>query len=101
MTRTVKERIVDLVNTDDWFNRATGDDALYQQFLSDYPRETLESLSIEDYCLGHGSRQNNFCWWLERGLVNAFGRYSPGNSKGHLIYKKRTCLLYTSPSPRD
>ena len=94
MTRTVKERIVDLVNTDDWFNRATGDDALYQQFLSDYPRETLESLSIEDYCLGHGSRQNNFCWWLERGLVNAFGRYSPGNSKGHLIYKKRTGDYY-------
>ena len=123
------EKIVAIAKEDNRYHQKTGDDKLHTQFIAAFPPNQLSDMSLEDYCLGYGSKSNNFCWWLERGLEPALGRYSPGNATGHLIYHKKDgsyyknsrfnsmtdneameyvakihhtiCLLYTSPGPRD
>ena len=71
------------------YQRHSGDDAALTKFHELFPLESLPELTLDQYCLGHGCQPENFSWWLERGLQNAIGRYSPGTSRGHLIYKKR------------
>lgn len=66
----------------------------YEKFLSRFPAEKLESMSLDDYCVGKGGN-DSFCWWLERGLEEVLGRYSPGTSRGHILYfAKNTGILY-------
>ena len=64
------------------------DEVSYAAFLRRFPLSSLESLTLEQYCLGDAQQPESFCRWIERGLEAAFGRYSPGTSKGHLIYRK-------------
>jgi len=64
------------------------DDENWQKFIARFPIENLHTLTLEDYCLGKGSQPENFSWYIERGLIKPLGRYSPGTSKGHLIYKE-------------
>lgn len=47
----------------------------------------LAEMSLQDYAIGGGD-QNNFSWWLERGL-SSVGRYTPGSSRGHYIYRQK------------
>ena len=94
MEKAIVEKIIGLVKDDGRFHQKTGNNSLYEQFISEYPKERLSSLTLEDYCLGYGSKESNFCWWLERGLVSAFGRYSPGTAKGHLIFRNRDGTYY-------
>lgn len=56
----------------------------YKEFIASFPLDSLPTLSLNQYCVGKGDK--SFCWWLERGLESTLGRYSPGTSKGHLIY---------------
>lgn len=57
----------------------------HQAFLNAFPLETLASISMQSYCVGKGDGAS-FCWWIERGLQPVLGRYSPGTSKGHILY---------------
>jgi AAA domain (dynein-related subfamily) len=57
----------------------------YKSFISKFPANRLETLTLNDYCIGTGNK-SSFCWWIERGLEKILGRYSPGTSRGHLIY---------------
>ncbi len=57
----------------------------YKEFIKHFPASKLTSLSLDQYCIGRKDNAN-FCWWIERGLVKALGRFSPGSSKGHIIY---------------
>jgi hypothetical protein len=40
--------------------------------------------------------QDNFCWWLERGLEK-IGKYAPGSAAGHLIYLQKDGSYYLPP----
>lgn len=60
-------------------------DQTYQQFIALFPIDRLRTLTLNEYCIGHGDR-NTFCWWIERGLQGVLGRYMPGTSKGHILY---------------
>jgi 5-methylcytosine-specific restriction protein B len=61
------------------------DSPLYHEFLAAFPASGLKKLTMDQYCLG--TRNNDsFSWWIERGLFPVLGRYSPGTSKGHLLY---------------
>jgi hypothetical protein len=65
---------------------------LLDEFQDRFPPDRLRTMSVEQYVMGGGDR-NNFCWWLERGLQR-LGRYMPGSSRGHLIYRTRKGEIY-------
>lgn len=63
---------------------------LLNDFLSIYPKEKLQEMSLEEYCIGNSDiNNNNFCYWMERRL-EPLGRYFPGSSKSYLIYWNKT-----------
>ena len=63
---------------------------LLDDFLSIYPKEKLQEMSLEEYCIGNSDvNNNNFCYWMERRL-EPLGRYFPGSSKSYLIYWNKT-----------
>ena len=70
-------------------------DAALAKFQSRFPADQLAGMSLQDYAIGGGD-QDNFCWWLERGLADV-GRYSPGSSRGHIIYRQKDGSYYLSP----
>lgn len=95
MTVSLFEQVGQLAANNPVYARRTGNDEAYKRFLELYPPTELKSLTLDQYCLGKGAQEGNFCWWLERGLRPVFGTYSPGTSRGHLIYKKKDGEIYT------
>lgn len=57
---------------------------LRERFLTNFPKDSLKNLSLENYCIGTGER-DNFCWWIERGL-QPLGYYFPGSSLSYHLY---------------
>lgn len=70
-------------------------DAALAKFQAKFPVDRLAGMSLQDYAIGGGD-QDNFCWWLERGLADV-GRYSPGSSRGHIIYRQKDGSYYLPP----
>lgn len=64
----VFKKIGEVVKGDDRFTQRTLDDEKYNTFIEQYPRDKISQLTLDDYCLGLDSKDNNFSWWLERGL---------------------------------
>ena len=62
------------------------------KFQARFPADRLAGMSLQDYAIGGGD-QGNFCWWLERGLADV-GRYAPGSSRGHIIYRQKDGSYY-------
>lgn len=60
------------------------EEKLLSSFYSLFPKEKLNELSLENYCIGRDDK-SSFCWWLERGL-KPLGYYFPGSSRSYLIY---------------
>ena len=73
--------------------QCTEDTLEYRDFIAAYPLEWLSQLTLDEYCVGKGDNAS-FCWWLERGLVPALGRYMPGTAKGHILYFQPDGSLY-------
>lgn len=94
MNNTLIEKIGELVAGKEQYHQMTGDQVLYDEFIAQYPVVSLAELTLDDYCLGRGSKDRNFCWWLERGLQPVLGRYSPGSARGHLIYLLKDSVSY-------
>jgi MoxR-like ATPase len=46
------------------------------EFISEFPKESIINLTLERYCLGRGL-DNSFCYWIEKGLKDV-GRFSTG-----------------------
>ena len=69
--------------------------AALASFQARFPADRLAGMSLQDYTIGSGN-QDNFCWWLERGLADV-GRYSPGSSRGHIIYYRQSDGSYHLP----
>lgn len=90
---TVK-RLIELVAANPQYHRRSGDAETLTAFWSQFPKDELDQISMEDYILGKGSKPRNFCWWLERGLEKALGRYMPGSSKGHVLYREQDGSIY-------
>lgn len=90
---TVK-RLIELVAANPQYHRRSGDAESLTAFWSQFPKDELDQISMEDYILGKGSKPRNFCWWLERGLEKALGRYMPGSSKGHVLYREQDGSIY-------
>ena len=74
-----------LKSGDTKFSQQASETEEYKKFITKFPAERISSLSLENYCLGKG-KNDNFCWWIERGLEPVLGRYSPGTAKGHILY---------------
>ncbi len=88
------EKLVSFLTSSGWdVSKRTGDDSKYEQFLKAFPKTSLEGMSLDQYCVGDG-KNTSFCWWIERGLQPAFGRYMPGTSKGHILYKLEDGSIY-------
>lgn len=66
---------------------------VYQSFIEKFPLAQLSNLSLDQYCVGKGDN-SSFCWWIERGLNQALGRYMPGTSRGHILYFLGDGTLY-------
>lgn len=75
-------------------NNAHAEDLL-RQFRSRFPANRLADMDLKAYAIGDGG-QDNFSWWLERGLAD-FGRYAPGSSRGHVIYRQKDGSYYLPP----
>lgn len=94
----LKEKLIQVLKSSPECTKLTGDDEAYEEFLDLFPANSLEKLSLENYCLGKPvTNKNTFCQWIERGLEPAFGRYSPGTSTGHLIYVKEDGTIWQQP----
>lgn len=72
----------------------------YQDFIRRFPANALTRLTLDTYCVGRGDG-DSFCWWLERGLEPILGRYSPGTSRGHLLYFAKDQSVYKNGSLKD
>jgi 5-methylcytosine-specific restriction protein B len=66
---------------------------LRERFLANFPKESLKSLSLENYCIGTGGR-DNFCWWIELGL-KPLGYYFPGSARSYRIYWSKSNEEYS------
>lgn len=67
---------------------------LRNEFLEQFPKESLaQQLTLDKYCTGTGER-DNFCWWIERGL-QPLGYYFPGSSRSYQIYWKKSTQEYS------
>lgn len=69
---------------------------LRDRFFNKFPKENIKNLSLEEYCIGTGSK-TNFCWWIERGL-QPLGYYSPGSSLSYRIYWSKSKDIYAKSS---
>ena len=59
---------------------------LLKEFQEKFPKEELQNLTLEDYCIGNSDEnKDNFCYWIERKL-KPLGYYFPGSSKTYLLY---------------
>lgn len=76
-------RNFDSKNPDVTSNREINDNLL-KEFKIKFPKEDLRNLTLKQYCIGTGEK-DNFCWWIERGL-KPLGYYFPGSSRSYLIY---------------
>jgi Cdc6-like AAA superfamily ATPase len=74
-------------------SRKVENDQLLSQFLNDFSKDKLVNLSAETYCIGR-SDQDNFCWWLERGL-KPLGYYFPGTSRSYLLFWSKKLNTYS------
>ncbi|MGE4385017.1 MAG: AAA family ATPase [Endomicrobiaceae bacterium] len=66
---------------------------LLKEFYNLFPKEKLNELSLQSYCIGKGDN-SNFCWWIERGL-KPLGYYSPGNARSYQIFWKNELADYS------
>lgn len=66
---------------------------LRNDFLEQFPKETLNQLTLDKYCIGTGE-ENNFCWWIELGL-EPLGSYFPGTSRTYQVYWKKKSQEYS------
>jgi 5-methylcytosine-specific restriction endonuclease McrBC GTP-binding regulatory subunit McrB len=90
MNQEILDKIVSLAAKDpDRYQRRSGDDSTLNRFYELFPLESLPGLTLDQYCLGKGSKEENFSWWLEGGLKKSIGSYSPGTARGHLIYLQK------------
>ncbi|WP_191249803.1 AAA family ATPase [Kordiimonas sediminis] len=79
------------------YQASSGDPEAYKAFLEKFPATAIGHISLDDYCIGDNSAEKQtFCWYIERGLQGAFGLYTPGTSRGHLIYKENSGDLYVN-----
>lgn len=59
---------------------------LYNQFLEQFPQESLHTLPLERYALG--LNEGSFGWWLEY-KTSEFGSIKGGSASKHVIYYKK------------
>ena len=88
------QKLIQLVAADSQYHRRSGNEEDLARFWAQYPKESLDQLSMEDYVIGAERKPESFCWWIERGLESALGRYMPGTSKGHLLYRRGDGTIY-------
>lgn len=62
------------------------------QFLLQFPIESLDSLTLDSYCIGKGDHRN-FCWWLEFGTANC-SRISCGQCDHYCVYYEKSTQSY-------
>ncbi len=55
-----------------------------EEFLRRFPLDSIPNLTLEQYCIGKGDR-DNFCWWVERG-TKLYNSYFPGSSAAYGVW---------------
>lgn len=66
---------------------------LLNNFFSNFPKEKLANLNLDNYAIGKGDKEN-FCWWLEIGLQD-LGSYFPGSAKTYKLYWDKKSSTYS------
>ena len=66
---------------------------LLSSFYKTFPKEKINDLTLESYCIGTGEN-NSFCWWIERGL-QSLGYYFPGSSLSYKVYWSKAKDVYS------
>lgn len=92
--KSLLDKLVSFCQNNPLASQRTGNDNTYNQFLSLFPKAQIGQLTLDEYALGAGSKSDNFCRWIERVLEPVLGRYSPGTSRGHILFKKKNGTLY-------
>ncbi len=54
------------------------------EFIRRFPLDSIPNLTLEQYCIGKGDREN-FCWWVERG-TKLYNSYFPGSSASYGVW---------------
>ena len=58
-------------------------DQIRQKFVTSYPSGKINTLTLDEYCIGTGE-PNKFCWWIEVGLKD-LGLFFPAQ-RGAYVY---------------
>lgn len=81
---------------EEYFNEC---EILRQEFIKKFPKETLKSISIDDYCLG-GKDKDAFCNWIEFKLKNS-GYFNVPFSTPYLLYKNKKEEIINTAEEKD
>jgi 5-methylcytosine-specific restriction protein B len=78
------KELLELLRSGRFSSERRSETAKYREFISQFPSESLLTLTLDQYCVG--KQLPSFCKWIERDLEPVFGRYVPGTSRGHILY---------------
>lgn len=76
----------------------TGNDEIYEDFLTLFPQSQLSRVTLDDYAVGDPKNHpNNFCYWLEFKLgrpvpprqLAVLGSYAIGSARTNFVYKSK------------
>ena len=72
---------------------------LRKQFIEKFPKENLNYISMDDYCIGKGNK-NSFCYWIERKL-DKLGKFWPRGSGTYLLYRGKNGKIINTAKEKD
>ena len=87
-------KIKSLVSNNTLYHVQCGDPEGYRAFLTKFPSHEIEKITLEDYCVGDNSAEKKtFCWYIAKGLQEAFGCSPSGLVMRYLRLSAGTKLL--------
>lgn len=76
------------------FSELNNNKDVWKKFVGQYAAQNITRMKLDEYCMGRGSKKENFSWWIERGLQPVIGTYFAGSARAHILYKKPDGGLY-------
>jgi len=89
--KIINDKVKSFPTNKDYKKTRSDNQSLIDLFIGLFPINKLNSLSLDRYCIGNGSK-DSFCWWIERGLID-LGRFFPGSSETYRVYIDKDSFL--------
>lgn len=64
---TMAQKQIHEMSLEEWREAATAE---WDKFLERWPIEKLREMTLDEYVIGGGAKEESFCWWLVRGTVH-------------------------------